>query len=113
MGGTAAQGLTAPGGTPALERAGAQDEFIRATTSAPDMCPASDAGSNSIEITVNGASRRVAAGLTVADLIAELGLTGRRVAVERNRDVVPRAQHEAVRLEPGDQLELVTFVGGG
>ena len=110
---TAAQGLTAPGGTPALERAEAHNEFIRATTLAPDMSPASDAGSNSIEITVNGASRRIAAGLTVADLIAELGLTGRRVAVERNRDVVPRTHHGAVRLEAGDHLELVTFVGGG
>ena len=113
MGSTAAQGLTAPGGTPAVERAEAHNEFIRATTCAPDMCPASDAGSNSIEITVNGASRRIAPGLTVADLIAELGLTGRRVAVERNRDIVPRARHGDVRLEAGDQLELVTFVGGG
>lgn len=96
-----------------MERAEAHNEFIRATTCAPDMCPTSDAGSNSIEITVNGASRRIAAGLTVAGLIAELGLTGRRVAVERNRDVVPRARHDAVQLEAGDQVELVTFVGGG
>jgi sulfur carrier protein len=65
------------------------------------------------EITVNGAARRVPAGATVAELIAELGLAERRVAVERNRDIVPRARHAEVRLEPGDRLELVTFVGGG
>jgi thiamine biosynthesis protein ThiS len=68
---------------------------------------------DSIEITVNGAPRKVAAGTTVADLIAELGLGDRKVAVERNRDVVPRARHGEVRLETGDRLELVTYVGGG
>jgi thiamine biosynthesis protein ThiS len=68
---------------------------------------------DSIEITVNGAPRRVAAGTTVADLIAELGLGDRKVAVERNRDVVPRAHHGETRLETGDRLELVTYVGGG
>jgi sulfur carrier protein len=73
------------------------------------MCPAS----HFIEITVNGATRRVPPGATVADLIAELGLADRQVAVERNRDVVPRARHGAVRLESGDHVEVVTFVGGG
>jgi len=65
------------------------------------------------EVVVNGQRRAVAPGTTVATLIAELGLAGRRVAVERNRDVVPRARHGEVALEPGDRLELVTFVGGG
>jgi sulfur carrier protein len=68
---------------------------------------------DAIEITVNGAPRRVAPGTTVADLITELGLGDRKVAVERNRDVVPRARHGEVRLETGDRLELVTYVGGG
>jgi thiamine biosynthesis protein ThiS len=77
------------------------------------MPPDSLGSSDSIEIIVNGAMRRVPAGLTVAGLIADLGLSDRRVAVERNREVVPRASHGQVRLEPGDQLELVTFVGGG
>jgi len=77
------------------------------------MSPASTEPMDSIEIIVNGATRRVAAGGTVADLIAELGLAGRRIAVERNRDVVPRASHGEVVLQPGDRLELVTFVGGG
>lgn len=77
------------------------------------MPPDSRANDDSIEITVNGTHRRVPSGLTVAGLIAELGLAGRRVAVERNQDVVPRARHGDVELAPGDRLELVTFVGGG
>ena len=77
------------------------------------MPPAASASVDSIEITVNGAARKVPAGQTVTDLIAELGLADRRVAVERNREVVPRARHAEVRLESGDRLELVTFVGGG
>jgi thiamine biosynthesis protein ThiS len=67
----------------------------------------------SFEVLVNGQPRQVARGLTVAGLIAELGLGDRRVAVERNREVVPRARHAEVELCPGDRLELVTFVGGG
>jgi len=66
-----------------------------------------------IEIVVNGDPRRVAAGATVATLLAELGLAERRVAVERNREVVPRADHARTALAAGDQIELVTFVGGG
>lgn len=68
---------------------------------------------DSIEITVNGAVRAVPSGSTVADLITDLGLGGKRIAVERNRDVVPRARHAEVVLEAGDHLELVTYVGGG
>ena len=52
-------------------------------------------------------------GTTVATLIHELGLTGRPVAVERNREVVPRALHASTVLATGDRLEVVTFVGGG
>jgi sulfur carrier protein len=52
-------------------------------------------------------------GTTVATLISELGLAGRPVAVERNREVVPRAQHASTVLAAGDRLEVVTFVGGG
>ncbi|HTE52878.1 MAG TPA: sulfur carrier protein ThiS [Kofleriaceae bacterium] len=96
-----------------MERAGGTRRLIRATTSAPDMPPDSFDGGDFLEITVNGTARRVAAGVTVADLISDLGLTGRRVAVERNRDVVPRSRHTEVRLETGDHLEVVTFVGGG
>ena len=66
-----------------------------------------------IDVVINGETRSVAPGTTVATLIAELGLGDRRVAVERNRDVVPRAQHTTTVLAAGDRLELVTFVGGG
>lgn len=66
-----------------------------------------------IEITVNGETRGVARGTTVAGLLGELGLAERRVAVERNRQVVPRAEHDKVRLADGDRLEVVGFVGGG
>lgn len=69
--------------------------------------------SQPLVITVNGEARQVAAGTTVADLLGELGLADRRVAIERNREVVPRATHASVRLAEGDCLEIVTFVGGG
>ena len=62
---------------------------------------------------INGETRTVVQGTTVAALIVELGLGERRVAVERNREVVPRAQHASTELAEGDHLELVTFVGGG
>jgi thiamine biosynthesis protein ThiS len=68
--------------------------------------------SDLIEIVVNGSPRTVAPGTTVAALVADLGLAG-RVAVERNRQVVPRADHDKVALVAGDRLEVVTFVGGG
>ena len=67
----------------------------------------------SIDVVINGKSRTIPAGTTVEALIAELGLGDRRVAVERNREVVPRAQHPTTVLADGDRLELVTFVGGG
>jgi sulfur carrier protein len=66
-----------------------------------------------VEIQVNGKTRQVAEGTTVAALIAELGLGGRPIAVERNREVVPKAQHASTALVDGDRVELVTFVGGG
>lgn len=67
----------------------------------------------SLAIQVNGEDRQVPDGHTVADLLEDLGLGDRRVAVERNREVIPRAQHGSTRLAAGDRLELVTFVGGG
>ena len=69
--------------------------------------------SESIELVINGQTRIVAQGTTVAALIGELGLGDRRVAVERNREVVPRAEHASTVLAAGDRIELVTFVGGG
>ena len=66
-----------------------------------------------LEVVVNGETQAVPHGTTVAALIALLGFADRRVAVERNREVVPRAQHASTVLNAGDRLELVTFVGGG
>lgn len=67
----------------------------------------------SVEIVVNGQKRQVAERATVAWLLEQLELTGRGVAVEVNRQIVPRSQHADCRLQQGDQLEVVTLVGGG
>ena len=69
--------------------------------------------SDNIDVVINGETRSVAPGTTVAALISALGLGDRRVAVERNREVVPRAEHGNTVLAAGDRVELVTFVGGG
>ena len=66
-----------------------------------------------ITITVNGDHKRVADGLSLADLATELGLVPEKVAVERNLEVVPRSTLAQVRLEDGDDIEIVHFVGGG
>jgi thiamine biosynthesis protein ThiS len=66
-----------------------------------------------IAVTVNGEVLRVPAGATVADLLKTLSLAPAFVAVEHNLRVVPRAEHEGLRLNHGDTLEIVTFVGGG
>jgi sulfur carrier protein len=64
-------------------------------------------------IVLNGESRPIQDGQSVAELLRELRLDPRQVAVERNREIVPRAEHGQVLLGDGDQLEIVTFVGGG
>jgi thiazole synthase len=66
-----------------------------------------------ITISVNGEHKRVAAGLTIAELASELGLVPEKVAVERNLSVVPRSTIGRVLVEDGDELEIVHFVGGG
>lgn len=69
--------------------------------------------SERIDVVINGETRTVVQGTTVAALVGELGLGDRRVAVERNLAVVPRAEHATTVLAAGDRLEVVTFVGGG
>jgi sulfur carrier protein len=64
-------------------------------------------------IVLNGEPRELGLAVTVSELLRELGLDPRQVAVERNREVVPRAEHLTTVLAEGDQLEVVTFVGGG
>lgn len=66
-----------------------------------------------MEVIVNGQARQVPEGLTVAELLEELKLAGRYVAVEANQRVIPRQEHARHRLAPGDRLEIVTLVGGG
>jgi thiamine biosynthesis protein ThiS len=66
-----------------------------------------------IEIELNGNRREIKEGLSVADLILELGLRPEIVAVEVNQDLVVRARRAETRLRPGDRVELVTMVGGG
>jgi sulfur carrier protein len=66
-----------------------------------------------MEIFVNGQARQVPAELTVAALVADLDLAGRRIAVERNGEIVPRSLHAATALASGDRLEIVVAVGGG
>jgi thiazole synthase len=68
---------------------------------------------STLSIRVNGAYRRVPAGISVADLALELGLEPAKVAVERNLEIVPRSTLAAVAVEDGDAFEIVTFVGGG
>jgi thiazole synthase len=64
-------------------------------------------------ISVNGEERRIAGGLNVAEMLGELGLEPRKVAVERNLEIVPRSTLGEVRVEDGDAYEIVHFVGGG
>ncbi len=65
-------------------------------------------------ITINGKSRSFeAASLSVAELVQQLELTGKRLAIERNGEIVPRSQFDATQLADGDKLEIVGAVGGG
>jgi thiamine biosynthesis protein ThiS len=66
-----------------------------------------------ISITLNGEARRVAAGQSIAALVAGIGLDPAKVAVERNLEIVPRSTLADVLLSDGDVLEIVHFVGGG
>lgn len=66
-----------------------------------------------LAIFVNGEPREIAAGATVAELVAALGFVGRRIAIARNRDVVPRAAYAAHALQAGDRIEILEAVGGG
>ena len=66
-----------------------------------------------IQLSVNGEPRSIAPGASVARLIEELALTGKRIAVERNGEIVPRSRYGETELAEGDQLEIVVAVGGG
>ena len=66
-----------------------------------------------MQILLNGEFLELPDDATVADLLVRLDLTGRRVAVERNLDIVPRSQHATTALADGDRLEVVHAIGGG
>ncbi len=65
-----------------------------------------------MKLIINGEEKQSAA-TNVAELVAELAMKGDRVAVELNREIVPRAQWPSAALKDGDKLEIVHFVGGG
>jgi thiamine biosynthesis protein ThiS len=66
-----------------------------------------------MKIVLNGRETAVSEGATIAALLGSLELPALRVAVERNREVVPRDLYPVVKLEEGDRVEIVRFVGGG
>jgi sulfur carrier protein len=66
-----------------------------------------------IQIQVNGESRQVDRQTTMAQLLEAMGLDNRQLAVECNLQLVPRGEHASKRMTEGDQLEIVTLVGGG
>jgi sulfur carrier protein len=66
-----------------------------------------------MQIELNGQPREIAEGSTIALLLGELELEPRHLAVERNRELVPRAEHAGAQLAEGDCIEVVTLVGGG
>jgi len=66
-----------------------------------------------LQLTVNGEARQIAAGSRIADLVRELGLDGRKIAVERNLEIVARSRYGTDTLAQDDRIEIVAFVGGG
>ncbi|EMD98445.1 sulfur carrier protein ThiS [Stutzerimonas xanthomarina] len=66
-----------------------------------------------MQIQLNGEPYELPAGESVADLLVRLDLTGRRLAVELNRDIVPRSAHATTELREGDHVEVVHAIGGG
>ncbi|GIW43690.1 MAG: sulfur carrier protein ThiS [Candidatus Binatia bacterium] len=66
-----------------------------------------------MRVRLNGEWHNVKDGITVADLVAQLGLDHQRIAIELNRAIVPRPEYASVRLREADEVEVVHFVGGG
>jgi sulfur carrier protein len=66
-----------------------------------------------IRLTINGAERRFAPPLTVRSLVGAMGMDGKRIAIERNGQIVPRSRYDETTLADGDRLEVVVAVGGG
>lgn len=66
-----------------------------------------------MRVTLNGEARELSEGLTVNDLVDQLGLNERRIAVEINRDILPRDDYANRAIQEGDVVEIVQFIGGG
>ena len=66
-----------------------------------------------MQITINGEPREIPEGLNVVALLDHIGMANGRVAIERNLDILPRAQWRETQVQPGDSFEIVHFVGGG
>ena len=66
-----------------------------------------------IQVTVNGAAQRFDAPLDVKSLLQQMSMAGKKVAVEKNGEIVPRSAHANTLIADGDQLEIVVAVGGG
>ncbi len=66
-----------------------------------------------MQVVLNGENRVLTPGLSVAGLLQELGIEGRKVAVERNLEIVPKSTFATTLLADGDRLEIVHFIGGG
>ena len=66
-----------------------------------------------MEIVLNGQAKKLAGPLSVAALVAELGFTGKRIAVERTGEIVPKSTYAQVMIAAADRLEIVVAVGGG
>ena len=66
-----------------------------------------------MEITVNGEPFELPENATATELVEKLGLTDRRIAMERNETIVPRSQYDVTVLQPGDRIEIIHAVGGG
>lgn len=66
-----------------------------------------------MRVTINGERREIPEGLNVGTLLDHLGFANRRVAIERNREILPRGQWRQTQVESGDTFEIVHFVGGG
>jgi sulfur carrier protein len=66
-----------------------------------------------VTVIINGETREIPDGLTVAELLGHLGIAAERVAIERNRDILPRAQWKGTAVQASDSYEIVHFVGGG
>jgi thiamine biosynthesis protein ThiS len=84
------------------------DDYMKSTRNA--KCEIS---MTSISITLNGEPRTIDHGLSIAELAEVIGLNPKKIAVERNLEIVPRSTLSTVILRDGDVLEIVHFVGGG